>query len=47
MIVRSVSTAAIAVALLLSGAGAASAQAGGINFGDMKFGVTTAGPETD
>jgi hypothetical protein len=47
MIVRSVSTAAIAVALVLSGAGAASAQAAGINFGDMKSGVTTAGPETD
>ena len=47
MIVRSVSTAVIAVSLVLSAAGAASAQAAGINFGDMKSGVTTAGPETD
>jgi hypothetical protein len=47
MIVRSVSTAAIAVALIFSGAGAASAQAAGINFGDLKSGVTAAGPETD
>jgi hypothetical protein len=47
MIVRSVSTAAIAVALVLGATGAASAQAAGIDFGDMKSGVTTAGPETD
>jgi hypothetical protein len=47
MIVRSVSTAAIAVALALAGAGAASAQAVGVDFGDIKSGITTAGAETD
>src|SRR5262245_61958156 len=46
MIVRSVSTAAIAVALVLSG-GAAFGQAVGVDFGDIKSGVTTAGAETD
>ena len=47
MIVRSVSTAAMAVALILACSGAASAQAVGVDFGDIKSGVTTAGPETD
>jgi hypothetical protein len=44
---RHVSLAAIAVALALTGAEAAFAQAAGINFGDMKSGVSQAGPETD
>jgi hypothetical protein len=44
---RPISLAAIAVALALTGAEAAFAQAAGINFGDMKSGVTAAGPETD
>src|SRR5215510_794598 len=42
-----VSMAAIAAALVLSGAGAASAQAVGVDFGDIKSGITTAGAETD
>jgi hypothetical protein len=44
---RPISLAAIAVALALTGAEAAFAQAAGINFGNMKSGVTAAGPETD
>jgi len=47
MFVRSVSTAAIAVALILSGAGAAFAQAVGIDHGEVKSGIAQAGPEVD
>jgi hypothetical protein len=47
MILRHVSLAAISVALALAGAQVASAQAVGVDFGDVKSGVTTAGVETD
>src|SRR5262245_53308349 len=41
------SRAAMVAALVLAGAGAASAQAVGVDFGDIRSGVTTAGPDTD
>jgi hypothetical protein len=41
------SLAAVSVALALTGSGAVFAQAKGIDFGDMKSGVTQAGPEID
>jgi hypothetical protein len=47
MKLRHVSTAAVSIALIMAGGGAAFAQAVGVDFGDMKSGVTAAGPETD
>src|SRR5574339_479377 len=44
---RHVSLAAMSVAIALWSGGTAFGQAAGINFGDMKSGVTQAGPETD
>ena len=41
------SRAALVAAMVLTGAGAASAQAVGVDFGDIKSGITTAGPDTD
>jgi len=44
---RHMSLAATALALAFAGAGAANAQAVGVDFGDLKSGITVAGPETD
>ena len=44
---RHVSLAVVSMALALTGGGAAFAQAVGVDFGDMKSGVTLAGAETD
>jgi hypothetical protein len=42
-----ISTAAVVAALVISSAGAASAQGVGVDLGDVRSGVTTAGPDTD
>ena len=44
---RHVSLAVVSMALALAGGGAAFAQAVGVDFGDIKSGVTVGGRETD
>lgn len=47
MRLRHVSLAAVAAGLLMTGAGGAFAQAVGVDFGNIKSGISKAGPETD